>query len=90
MINEDSLSEYTARNNDALRELVEEHGVKIRRLPDDVIEALREASREVVSALPGDDELAQRIHRSYSEFHEDVMRYHEISERAYINLRPVD
>ena len=90
MINEDSLSEYTARNNDALRELVEEHGVKIRRLPDDVIEALREASREVVSALPGDDELAQRIHRSYSEFHEDVMRYHEISERAYINLRPLD
>ena len=90
MINEDSLSEYTARNNDALRELVEEHGVKIRRLPDDVIEALREASREVVSALPGDDELAQRIHSSYSEFHEDVMRYHEISERAYINLRPVD
>lgn len=87
MINEDSLSEYTARNNDALRELVDEHGVKIRRLPDDVIEALREASEEVVSALPGEDELAQRIHRSYTEFHQDVMRYHELSERAYINLR---
>ena len=90
MINEDSLSEYTARNNDALRELVEQHGVKIRRLPDDVIEALRDASREVVSALPGDDELAQRIYQSYSEFHEDVMRYHELSERAYINLRPTE
>lgn len=90
MINEDSLSEYTARNNDALSELVEQHGVKIRRLPDDVIEALRHASREVVSALPGEDELAQRIYQSYSDFHDDVMRYHELSERAYINLRPTN
>ena len=35
--NQDMLDEFTARNNAALRELVDEHGVQLRRLPDDVL-----------------------------------------------------
>ena len=36
-VNQDILDEYTARNNRALRELVDVHGVELRKLPDDVI-----------------------------------------------------
>lgn len=86
-VNEDTLSEFTARNNAALQELVTEHNVKLRRLPDDVLRELHDISMEMAAELPGDDELAQRIYRSFIEFRDQVTAYHEISERAYINAR---
>ncbi|MEM9620516.1 MAG: TRAP transporter substrate-binding protein [Pseudomonadota bacterium] len=86
-INDDMLNEFTARNNTALRTLVEEHNVQLRRLPDDVLAALREAAEEVLSESAGTDPLAQRIYTSYMEFFADVRAYHAISEQAYINAR---
>ena len=87
MVNEDLLAEYTARNNAALRELVDVHGVELRRLPDDVLDELHKISNEVVAEIPGDDELAKRIFESYNNYKKGVIAYHEISERAYINAR---
>ena len=86
-INEDMLSEFTARNNSALRTLVDEHDVKLRRLPDDVLLALRDASREVVAEAAETDPLAQEIYNSYMGYLKDVSEYHAISEQAYINAR---
>ncbi len=86
-INDDMLSEFTARNNTALRTLVEEHGVELRALPEDVIAELRTVAADVVAEAAGENELAQRIYDSYMAFLEDVRAYHEISEQAYINAR---
>ena len=86
-INADMLSEFTARNSAALATLVEEHGVQLRRLPDDVLDRLRSVAKEVVEEAAQDNELAARIHRSYMDFLVSVKAYHEISERAYINVR---
>ncbi len=86
-INDDMLNEFTARNNAALRTLVEEHNVQLRRLPDDVLAALKEAADEVLAEVAGDDPLAQRIYASYMEFFAGVEAYHNISERAYLKAR---
>ena len=86
-INEDMLSEFTARNNSALRTLIDEHGVELRALPGDVIDELRDISRVVVAEAAEENELAQRIYDSYMEFLDDVRDYHAISEQAYINAR---
>ena len=86
-INDDMLNEFTARNNTALRTLVDDHGVELRRLPDDVIAALRAASVEVVKEAAQANELSQRIYDSYMGFLGDVSDYHRISEQAYINAR---
>jgi TRAP-type mannitol/chloroaromatic compound transport system substrate-binding protein len=86
-INQDMLDEYTARNNAALRELVDKHQVQLRELPADVINELRAISDVVVAEIAGDDPLAQRIYQSYMAFKESVVSYHEITERAYINAR---
>ena len=43
-VNQDILDEYTARNNRALRELVDVHGVELRKLPDDVIAEFKDNS----------------------------------------------
>jgi TRAP-type mannitol/chloroaromatic compound transport system substrate-binding protein len=87
MINENMLAEFTARNSTALDTLVNEHNVQLRRLPDDVLESLKVASREVVAGSAKGNDLAQRIHDSYMTFLDSVQRYHAISEQAYINAR---
>lgn len=87
MINEDMLSEFTARNNAALRTLVDEHAVELRRLPDDVIDRLRELATQVVAEMAESDPLARRIYDSYTEFATGVRDYHRISEQAYLDAR---
>ena len=59
MINEDMLSEFTARNNAALRTLVDEHAVELRKLPDDVVARLRDLSTQVVAEMAESDPLAE-------------------------------
>ncbi len=85
--NQDMLDEFTARNNDALVNLVENHGVQVRRLPDDVLLALYLASQEVMQELIEKDPMAAKVHRSFLDFYDGVRQYHHISEQAYINAR---
>ena len=85
--NTDMLAEYTARNNTALKELTEKHGVELRRLPDDVLAEIRKISEQKTAELVSEDELSQRIFDSWTDYRDNVVQYHEISERAYINAR---
>jgi TRAP-type mannitol/chloroaromatic compound transport system substrate-binding protein len=85
--NQDMLDEYTARNNAALQDLVENHGVQLRRLPDDVLVALHQAADRVIADLVAEDPMSARVYQSYKAFLDDVTEYHHISEQAYINAR---
>ena len=86
-INQDTLDEYLARNNQALTELVEVHGVELRKLPDDVIEEFRAISNEILSDLAEEDEVIGQVYDSYIEFKNNVTEYHKISEDSFIEAR---
>ena len=86
-INQDVLDEFTARNFSALQTLLDEHNVELRKLPDDVLKTLKEASEDVLADVAGDDPLAQRIVTSYQTFLENVQSYHAVSEEAYYATR---
>ena len=86
-INQDMLDEYTARNNDALNELVTKHKIEVRKLPDDVLAKLKTISDQVVADMAKENELASRIYQSYADYKTRVINYHRISEQAYINAR---
>ena len=85
--NQDMLDEYTARNNAALQSLVDEHGVQLRRLPDDVLLALWHGTQVVMQELVESDPMAAKVYASYSDFYKGVRNYHHISEQAYLNAR---
>ncbi len=85
--NQDMLDEYTARNNAALQKLIDEHGVQLRRLPDDVLRALWRGTQQAMAKLVASDPMAARVYESYREFYKGVRNYHHISEQAYINMR---
>ena len=89
-VNQDMLDEYTARSNTALKELVEQHGVQLRKLPDDVIEALRKATNEVMQETIAKDADAKKIYESYTTFQKNVEPYIKISEQAYLETRQSD
>jgi len=87
VVNGDMLAEYTARNNTALQSLVNEHHVDVREFPASVLARLRVLSEEVVAEIAGRNELSAKVFDSYRAFQRQVMSWHDISERAYMNVR---
>jgi len=86
-VNQNMLDEYTARNPAALRKLMEEHGVELRRLPEDVLRRLRQETGQVIQQLAATNVLATEIHQSMSSFAREMEFYQQFSERAYLDLR---
>jgi TRAP-type mannitol/chloroaromatic compound transport system substrate-binding protein len=87
--NQNMLDEYTARNNAALVELVETHGVQLRKLPDEVLIELRSIAADVVEEMAAENPLSQRIAKSMKDFAEQSKTYHAISEEAYYSARKI-
>jgi len=85
--NQDMLAEYTARNNTALHTLVTKHKVQLKPLPNDVLATLKKLSDEVVGDVAAKDPMSKKVYQSFSKFREQVVAWHDISERAYLNAR---
>lgn len=86
-VNMDMLSDYTAKNNQALNTLVNKHGVKLMPLPDDVLRTLKQLSEEVVIELANKDPLAKKIYTSFSQFRTQVSQWSTLSEQAFLKAR---
>ena len=86
-VNQDILDEYTARNNKALRELVDVHGVELRRLPDDVISEFKIIANEILEENASEDETVNKVYQSYLKFKNEVSEYHKVSEDAFVEAR---
>jgi len=85
--NMDMLSEYTARNNQALDTLINKHKVKVLPLPDDVLKTLKQLSEEVVLELANKDAMAKKIYDSVTQFRTQVTTWGRISEQAFLTAR---
>ena len=85
--NLDMLSEYTARNNQALDVLVNKHKVNVLPLPDEVLKKLKTVSDEVVNELTAKDAMSKKIHSSIMEFRSQAMKWHNLSEQSFMNAR---
>ena len=81
------LAEFTARNPPALRDLVENQGVELRRFPPEVIERFRVLTQEVIDEIVVADPEAARIHASMQAFQQQAQAWHDLSERAFMEIR---
>lgn len=84
----DSLSDFTFNNGVALKNLVNEHDVELRRFPDEVLNQLSTISDEFMNELAAESELMGRIYASYRAFTDIVRPWTAISDQALLNLRP--
>lgn len=85
--NSGMLAEYTARNQQALDVLVREHGVELRRLPDDVMAALKRAAEQVLEETAASDPFARKVYESLRAYKAQTQAWHAVSEEAYYAAR---
>lgn len=81
------ISELAFRNAEALKTLVDEHGVKLRTLPDDVLAALKESSKEAIQRQVDSDDDSRKIYESYAAFQKTLRGFSDIGEYAYLKTR---
>ncbi len=81
-------TEYTTKHAQALTQLVNEHGVQVRQLPDDVLVALGNAAGEVIADLrEDDDELVRRIVESFIAYRASIADYMVYADNGQMNAR---
>jgi TRAP-type mannitol/chloroaromatic compound transport system substrate-binding protein len=84
--NLDMLSEFTARNGEALQQL-RDQGVDVRPFPRDVLEALARTTEEVLADIAATDDLSARMYDSFRSYFSQVQGWSEIGEKVLLNLR---
>ena len=84
----DGLSDFTYNNGVALKKLIDDHDVELRRFPDEVLERLGTISSEYINELALESELMGRIVASFQAYMDIVKPWTDISERTLLNLRP--
>jgi len=85
--NGDMLAEYTARNQQALHTLINEHKVELRHFPDSVLKELKTISEQVVEEEAKVDALSTKVWASQKAFMQQVTQWTEVSEQAYLRAR---
>mgnify|MGYP001286023814 CR=1 FL=1 len=82
------LAEYNARSGPALRSLVQEHGVQVKALPEDILLACGRAANEVLNEVYEDGTpIVRRIVEDFLAFRKDILPWTRISEQAFMNAR---
>ncbi len=85
--NQSMQSDYTAKNRIALQTLVEKHNVDLRKLPDEVLKALKVISDEIVANVANKDAFTKKVFDSFNDFRKTSTAWQSISEGAYLNAR---
>ena len=82
-----SLAEFNARNANALRTLVNEHGVKTRQFPLEVMKALADIAADVAADIGRTDEISKRIYDSYMATLDEAKEWGGIADEPYMAAR---
>jgi TRAP-type mannitol/chloroaromatic compound transport system substrate-binding protein len=81
-------TEYSTKHALALKQMVAEQGVQVRKLPDDVLVAMGNAAGEVINDLRNDsDELVRRITDSYLAYRNSISDYMVYADNGMMNAR---
>ncbi len=84
----DVWTEYTTKNALALKKMVDEQGVIVRKLPDSVITAMGNAAGEVIEELRNsDDDLVKRITESFIAYRASINGYMPYADNGVMNAR---
>ncbi|MCU0559350.1 MAG: TRAP transporter substrate-binding protein [Desulfobacterales bacterium] len=84
-------TEYTTKHALALKQMVAEQGVQVRKLPDDVIVAMGNAAGQVIAELrDSSDELVRRIVESFLKYRTSISEYMVYADSGMMNARAMN
>lgn len=79
------LSEFEAKNSLYLKKLIEEENVQLRYFSKEILDQLREYTRETLLEIVEGDSAAKKVYDSYMSFNKEVTSWSRISEKEYYN-----
>lgn len=82
-----SLAEYMHHNAASLERLVSEHGVLLREMPQDVLQAAAREAKAVIEETAGRDALSAQIFESFKASLKRSMAWSGVSDEAYLAAR---
>ncbi len=85
--NDVTFGEFNARNNQALETLTKRHGVKLRRFPSSVLNAVGTAAGQVVRAAGRSDAVSSKVYDSFIAFRHRSIAWSKLSDQAFWNAR---
>ena len=80
-------AEFDANNSSALDVLVNKHKVQVRQYPNDVLQAIGQASGEVVRESADGDPFTKKVYDSFIEFRRISIGWSKLSDQAFANAR---
>ena len=81
------LSEFQARNNDSLDVLINEHGVVLKKFPDEVLNGLGGLAGQVLTELADQDPMSREVLDSILDFRRKLIAWTKVSEQSYMTAR---
>ena len=88
-VNTDMLADFTFHNTQALRSLEQDHGVQLRRFPDEVMVEMRRLAWSYFEETAAGDPLFAKVFKAYRDYYEAIKPYTHISEQAVYRLRDI-
>jgi TRAP-type mannitol/chloroaromatic compound transport system substrate-binding protein len=85
--NMDMFADFEARNGEALKTLVNEHGVELRAFPDEVLAELKRASAEVIEEQAASDPVSGKVWASYKAYMENARASTAVGSQYFVNHR---
>ena len=80
-------AEYKAKDSDALDTLLNKHGVKLRRMPNEVLQEIGNVSGALMEELAAQDPMTKKIYDSFLDFRKKSIRMSKLSDLAYLQAR---
>ena len=85
--NDIMLGEFNANNGRALKTLLNDHGVELRRFDDSIFTEIAAKSKEVLAEAGASSEIAGKVHASFTESFEALRSWTGLSEQPYTAVR---
>jgi len=82
-----SLAEFNARNANALRQLVNDHGVELKQFPPEVMGALADVAADIAADMGRADDISTRIYNSYMATLAEVKEWSAVADEPYYAAR---
>ncbi len=81
------LGEFNRRNGEALKILIDQHGVQLRKFPEDVMAAFAKAAEQVLGELENADDYTKRTYRSFLAFRKEAIAWGRLADQGYMDMR---
>ncbi len=82
-----TLAEFNARNSEALDVLRNQHRIPMRKFANGVLQAVGEASGDVVAEAGATDAVSRKVYAHFMDFRKKSIAWSKRSEQAYANAR---